>query len=115
MSANHENLHQDTGMPEPPLPPTEMGVLWDEITRTNALIKDMRQMIFRGLRELAADLSLVEKKVKSFEERAAVDHAERTTRQHHLDRLLWAGLGLAALHLALEAARLLWRRMPEAG
>lgn len=108
MTRDHENLHADTGTPEPPLPPTDMGILWEELTRTNGMITQLQRMIYNGLNSLAGDLGAVEKKVKAFEAYTAEDRQERQERRTHLDRLLWAGLALAAAHLALDAVRL-WR------
>ena len=108
MTRDHENLHADTGTPEPPLPPTDMGILWEELTRTNGMITQLQRMIYNGLNSLAGDLGAVEKKVKAFEVYTTEDRRERLTRQAHLDRLLWAALALAGAHLILDAARL-WR------
>lgn len=106
MSGDTDRLHEDTGMPAPPLPPTEIGVLWEELSRTNQLIVQLRTMIFTGLRELASDLGVVERRVQAFEADRQADRQERGQRQRYLDRLLWAGLALAAAHLLIDMARL---------
>lgn len=99
---SNENLYRDTATPAPnAVPQSEGDVLLNEITALHAALAQMRQMMSSGLLNLST-------RVISLEEQDGRDRAERAERQRHLDRLLWAGLGLAAAHLVIDMARL-WR------
>lgn len=102
---SNENLYRDTGTAPPnAVPQSEGDVLLNEIAALHTALAQMRQMMSSGLLNLST-------RVIALEEQDERDRGERAERQRHLDRLLWAGLALAAAHLVLEAAQLLRRRL----
>jgi hypothetical protein len=101
---SNESLYRDTNTPEPSLTPsTEGEVLMNEITAMHTAMAQMRQMVSTGLFNLSS-------RVINLEEQDKADRADRVSRQVHVDRLLWAGLGLAAAHLIVDVARAIWGR-----
>jgi hypothetical protein len=101
---SNESLYRDTGTPEPGLTPaTEGEVLVNEIAGLHGALAGLRQITSTALFNLSS-------RVVSIEEREKADRADRVARQVHLDRLLWAGLGLAAAHLIVDVARAIWGR-----
>ncbi len=97
---SNENLYRDTATPAPnAVPQSEGDVLLNEIAALHGAMAQIRQMMASGLLNLST-------RVISLEEQDERDRAERATRQVHLDRLLWAGLALAAAHLVIDMARL---------
>ena len=100
---SNENLYRDTATPAPnAVPASEEDVLLNEIANLHAAMAQIRQMMASGLLNLST-------RVINLEEQDERDRAERGKRQRHLDRLLWAGLAIAAAHLIIDTARL-WRR-----
>jgi hypothetical protein len=98
---SNEHLYRDTATPEPQLAPASEGdLLVNEIAALHGAIAGLRQITSTALFNLSS-------RVINLEERGKLDQAERADRQQHLDRLLWAGLALAAVHLAFDAVRLL--------
>jgi hypothetical protein len=98
---SNENLYKDTATPAPnAVPASGEDVLLNEIAAIHGGMAQLRQIMARGMLELA-------QRVVALEERDEADRLERPERQRHLDRLLWAGLGLAGAHLLLEAIQLL--------
>lgn len=101
---SNEQLYHDTGTPEPQLAPTSEGeLLINEIAGLHSAVAGLRQITSTALFNLSS-------RVINLEERDKLDRAERIGRQAHLDRLLWAGLSLAAAHLVVDAARAIWGR-----
>lgn len=96
----NESLYRDTATPAPnAVPQSEQDVLLNEITALHSALAQMRQMMSSGLLNLST-------RVIALEEQDERDRTERAARQVHLDRLLWAGLALAAAHLVIDMARL---------
>lgn len=112
--SDHEHLYQDTGRTEPPIPIGEGDLLWQELARTNGAILELKKSVFSGFTTFSGDITQVERRLKNLEAVGERDAADRPIRQRHVDRLLWAGLAIAALHFALQAVQLLRQRAREA-